>query len=113
MVSPVLLLAAGPQVTKKSSPPVYLITYAVADLPVWRNKGDKSPEFAPEVLTTYLRATVDPKSWKKGADIRPFTKQAALVIAQTQANHEKIADALESFRENDPREVTERIGVRN
>jgi hypothetical protein len=110
--SSVVLIAAGPENAKngKAAPVVYAVSYNVADLPVWRNRV--IPEFAPEVLVKYLRSTVDPASWEAGAEIRPFKAKAILIIAQTQPNHEKIADALASFRENDPREFNERKGVK-
>ena len=106
LLSPVLLFAVPKH---EAAPAKVVITYAVADLPVWRTNLKDAPQFAPEVLMTYLRSTVDPASWKAGAEMRPFERNASLVVAQTQANHEKIADALRAFREADPREVEERV----
>jgi hypothetical protein len=108
LLSPVILFAV-PKRETASAEKIYTINYAVADLPVWRSNLKDAPKFAPEVLTKYLRSTVDPNSWKNGAEIRPFQRNASLVITQTQANHEKIADALHGFRETDPREVEEVI----
>jgi beta-mannanase len=108
LVSPLLLFA----IPKTETPPrvkLYQVNYNVADLPVWRSNLKDAPRFAPEVLTTHLRSTIDPASWSNGATIRPFARNASLVIAQSKANHAKIADALKAFRESDPREVEEVI----
>ena len=107
LLSPVLLFA----VPKHEAAPAKLcvIPYAVADLPVWRTNLKDAPKFAPELLVTYLQSTVDPASWEAGAQMRPFERNASLVISQTQANHEKIADELRAFREVEPREVEEKV----
>jgi hypothetical protein len=109
MLSAVIVRASSPrdQATEGSAPKYYLVTYNVSDLPVWRNKGKVSPEFAPELLTNYLRATIDPHSWSAGAEIRPVRQRASLVISQTGANHKKIREAINSFREANPGEVRE------
>jgi hypothetical protein len=113
LLSPVLLFAVNPgahaDATAKTEN--YLIVYNVSDLPVWRNKGKSAPEFAPDVLVKYLRATVEPKSWAAGAEIRPIVKDASLVICQTQANHEKVSAAIKSFRANDARETDEHVSA--
>jgi beta-mannanase len=108
LLSPMLLLAV-PKHEAASPEKVYAMTYAVADLPVWRTNLKDAPKFSPEVLTKYLRSTVDPNSWNTGGEIRPNQRTASLVIAQSQSNHEKIADALKAFRETDPHEVEEKI----
>jgi hypothetical protein len=91
---------------------LYVITYNISDLPVWRHNGKAAPTFAPELLTKYLRATVDPDSWNAGAEVRPMADKATLVISQSQQNHDKIADAIDSIRDSDPREVKERLRTR-
>jgi hypothetical protein len=87
---------------------VYPVIYNVPDMPVWENTKSK-PMFAPRVLTALIRAKVDPPSWNRAAEIRVLADKAGLVIAQTRANHEQIADLLESLRESDPREFSERL----
>src|SRR4051794_25080220 len=91
-LSPVIVRAVSPRdpTTEQAAPKYYPVTYNVSDLPVWRNKGKGSPEFAPELLTKYLRTTIDPHSWTAGAEIRPVRQRASLVISQTGANHKKI-----------------------
>jgi hypothetical protein len=105
LLTPLFLLAVPKH--ENGSNEIICVTYAVADLPVWRSNLKDTPHFAPEVLIKYLQATVDPNSWRTGAEIRPFERNASLVIAQTQSNHEKIADTISAFRERDPREVEE------
>ena len=109
---PVMLFAVTPneQSTEVKRPILYPLTYNVSDLPVWRNKGKAAPEFAPEMLMKYLRATIEPQSWSSGADgaeMKPIVRTASLVISQTAANHEKIAEVIDSFRSAHPGEVAE------
>jgi hypothetical protein len=99
-----LTLFASP--TKDKADEIYVKVYNVADLPVWRTNL-KQTEFAPEVLIKYLQTSVDPKSWSARGEIKGDAKTWALVVSQTQANHEAIADALRSFRPHDGREVEE------
>jgi hypothetical protein len=106
LLSPVLLLAVPKHETAEK---IYSINYAVADLPVWRTNLKDAPKFAPELLTAYLRSTVDPNSWKTGAEMHPVQRNASLVITQTESNHNKIFEALNLLRDADPREVREVI----
>jgi len=110
---PVVLLAvdSSEQSTKSATAKYYAITYNISDLPVWRNKGKAAPEFAPELLVKYLRATIEPHSWTSGAEIRPLGRQASLVISQTDANHKKVSEAINSFRQGNPREFREDAGT--
>jgi hypothetical protein len=103
LMSPVLLLAVKPieHSTEKPDAKLYPITYNISDLPVWRINDKGAPEYAPDLLLTYLRVTVDPKSWNTGADIRPLPKQASLVVCQSEANHKAISEAINSFRKGD------------
>lgn len=104
----VLLLAIFASAESKARKVLYPMTYNVSDLPVWRTNG-KETEFAPQVLIKYLQTTVDPQSWKSGAELKADERRASLIISQTQANHGAIADALAEFRTQDVREAIERI----
>jgi hypothetical protein len=105
-----LTLFAAPKTDKADA--LYLKVYNVADLPVWRTNL-KQTEFAPEVLIKYLQASVDPKSWSSGGEVKGDAKHAAILVAQTQANHEAIAKAIRSFRLLDGREVEEEVCTKN
>jgi hypothetical protein len=113
LVFPVVLWAVNPkeQSTESAAAKYYPTTYNISDLPVWRNKGKASPEFAPEILMKYLRATIEPQSWSTGAEIKPLGRTASLLISQTKANHKKISEAIDSFREDNPREITEHVAT--
>jgi hypothetical protein len=54
------------------------------------------------MLVSFLRLSVDPNSWALGAEIRArhLNGKPVFIVSQTKANHEKIADAFESFRED-------------
>lgn len=84
------------------------VVYNISDLPVWRTNG-KETIFAPQVLVKCLQLTVDPNSWKSGAEIKVDERTASIIIAQTQTNHRAIADALENFRGQNAHEAHERI----
>src|SRR5258705_6657345 len=105
LMFPVVLLAvdSSEQSTKSPAAKYYPVTYNISNLPVWRNKGKAAPEFAPELLTKYLRSTIEPQSWTSGAEIRPLGRQASLVISQTDANHKKVSEAINSFRQDNRR----------
>lgn len=76
----------------------FTIVYSVADLAVWRQVKEGAPEFAPSLLIAYIQSTVSPESWTEDQEIRPFVANASLVISQTRANHERIAELLQTFR---------------
>jgi hypothetical protein len=109
LVSPVVLWAVNPhrKTDDADSPKYYPLSYNVSDLPVWRIKGNAAPQFAPELLTKYLRETIDPKSWSNGAEFRPEAARASLVISQTAENHECISKAIGSFRGDHAEEFRE------
>jgi hypothetical protein len=112
LVSPVLLLAVNrsERSAESAKPELVVVNYNVADLPVWRTGGKKTDtEFGPEVLIKYIQLTVDPNSWKGDAEIRSFAKNASLVISQTEANHKKVSEAINSFRLAKPGEVQEQV----
>jgi hypothetical protein len=100
LVSPIVLWAVSPHQGEAdaAAPKCYAISYNISDLPVWRVKGNAAPQFAPELLTRYLRETIDPKSWSNGAELRPEAARASLVISQTQENHTSISKAIDSLR---------------
>jgi hypothetical protein len=76
--------------------------YAVADLPVFKDSND-GPEFDATILLAHIQSTVEPESWmssgKGEAEMQPFPKNHSIVVSQTQANHEKLVDLLESLRQ--------------
>jgi flagellar basal body L-ring protein FlgH len=111
LMFPVLVPATGSECPKNSQADsdTYFVVHNIADLPVWRSQGMSAPRFAPEVLVAHVRSVVDPASWDSGAEIRSIEDKASLVIRQTQANHEKIADLLQSFRKDFPGEFGERV----
>lgn len=95
-------VAADPAKVKKVvTPEFYVVSYAVTDLPVWRGTG-KDAEFAPELLMSFVRLSVDPGSWELGAEMRPMKvkNQPVIVVSQTEANHERIADMFEAYRKD-------------
>ena len=102
VASPIASVADGANGENKVlAPPIYAVSYDVSDLPVWSGTGEDA-KFAPDVLLSFLRLSVDPNSWGLGAEIRAFNLNGrhVFVVAQTKANHEKIADAFESYRED-------------
>jgi hypothetical protein len=112
LIFPVVLLAVDSSEQSTKSPAAkYPVTYNISNLPVWRNKGKAAPEIAPELLTKYLRSTIEPQSWTSGAEIRPLGRQALLVISQTDANHKKVSEAINSFRQDNRREFREDAGT--
>lgn len=84
--------------------------YYIADLPVWQFTPKAEPKFDAKILIAYIKTTVSPDSWFGDAEIRPFNKNASLVVAQTAANHEKIADLLSELRPARTGETEERVG---
>jgi hypothetical protein len=100
LVSPIVLWAVSHHQNEAAaaSPKYYAISYNVSDLAVWRIKANAAPQFAPGLLTKYLRETIDPKSWSNGAELRPEAARASLVISQTAENHTSISKAIDSFR---------------
>jgi GH25 family lysozyme M1 (1,4-beta-N-acetylmuramidase) len=94
LISSVTLFAA----TKSDTPEkVYEKVYNITDLAVFRT-SPKETKFAPEILVKYLKSSVDPISWSSVRDIKVLEKEQSLLIAQTQANHEAIATAIDGLR---------------
>lgn len=90
---------AKPQ-TAVARVPVYPVSYVVDDLPVWQGTGSEC-KFAPDMLMSFIRLSVDRNSWQLGAEMRPLQRQgkAMLVIVQTRTNHEQIADMFQAYRQ--------------
>jgi general secretion pathway protein D len=61
-------------------------------------------------LIDLIVSTVEPDSWAEGgggtAEVRPFPTNLSLVISQTQAIHEEIADLLEQLRRLQDLQIT-------
>jgi hypothetical protein len=98
LVSPVVLWAVNPHrnVDDAASPKYYPMIDNVSDLQVWRINGKAAPQFSPDLLTKYLRETVDPKSWSNGAEMHPDAARASFVISQTEENHTSISKVISS-----------------
>lgn len=111
LFSSLAVFAAAPK-QEESTQKMLVRVYNVADLPVWRVDLKNPPQFAPQVLLKCLQATVDPQSWNPGGAIKLNEREASLVITQTGANHEQVTRVLDSYRIQDGREVTERVGAR-
>lgn len=72
-------------------------TYSVADLVVpLPPTQTKQPQF--RALETYLRSLTAPTAWDETCSIRAHQATLSLVIRQTPAVHEKIAEALNTLR---------------
>jgi hypothetical protein len=83
--------------------------YPVPDLHVWKVRPN-GVEFDADLLIDYIVATVDPQSWRGAVcsdprqaeqaigEVQPFERNGALVICQTQANHERIGELLQKMR---------------
>lgn len=80
--------------------------YRVADLAVWEPAANGELQFAPDVLISLIRATTSPGTSQQ--EIRPFAKNASLVISQTDANHERVARLLDELRTAEPGETHRR-----
>ena len=79
---------------------LFVETYDVADLPVWRSNGETKAEFDPTVLIFYIKKSVDSKGWKHGAELRGYGKDSLLVV-QTAENQKQVVAILERFRESE------------
>jgi len=71
--------------------------YVVGDLPVWHVSPGFEPRYDGSLLVAHVREVVDDGSWVRGS-IEEFPTTVSLVIRQTQANHERIARALDRLR---------------
>ncbi len=80
------------------------MSYDVADLPVWRTKGNGQPTFDPSVLIAHIKHSVDPESWERrgGPAIRQYDDNLSIVISQTEANHRQVRVLLEELRKTSP-----------
>jgi hypothetical protein len=88
---------------------LFVIVYPVADLPVYTAPRGEKPEFKPDLLITLIQAKVDPDSWEAGGSVSVHDRTNSLIIRQTKANHNLIADLMSRFRKSDPREQTEKL----
>ncbi len=69
--------------------------YAVKDLAVWSENGDK---FDPSILIALLKSKVTPGQWNGKNSINPLVEKALLVVNTTQDAHEAIAETLAELR---------------
>jgi hypothetical protein len=78
----------------------YTVVYCVDDLAVWERLPKTGiASFNPGILIRHIQAEGAPESWKFGGEIRPWEKQASLVIKQTKQNHHKISMLLDSLHD--------------
>ena len=76
---------------------VFLVTYSVCDLPVFR-AGTK---FDPSLLIAHIEHEIDPKSWTDGdASISVYKDNLSLVVGQTAENHDRVRALLDSLRKD-------------
>lgn len=104
-----LTVLAAPKTAKKSE--IFLWSYSVVDLPVYRTSAKGAADFDPDLLVKHLRATIDPQSWENGALIKVDDAHRSLVIGQNRANHQAIRASLSAIRGEHPGEVQEVLGV--
>jgi hypothetical protein len=77
---------------------VYMVVYGLTDLPVYRLHAGAS-EFDPSLLISLIEKSVAPESWNAGGgSIAAYPKNMSIVVAQTQANHDRVASLLNSLR---------------
>jgi len=78
---------------------LYPVTYAIYDLPVYRISKNPAEGFAPSILFALIRRSLSAESWRDGATITEYPQNLSMVVVQTEANHAKLANLLESLRE--------------
>jgi hypothetical protein len=77
---------------------IYTVVYSTEGLPVYR-LVDGAPVFDPSAVIALIEARVKPGSWDPGpASIAEFVEKKSVVISQTQAGHEQIAELWQSLR---------------
>ena len=99
----------GKRVSDRLDPgPVHTVVYSVRDLPVWSNFPKKEQErFDPSLLITHIQSVVAPESWNTfSAQIRPYPKDATLVITQSRENHLQISELLGKLHDQADSRVT-------
>lgn len=78
-----------------STAKIFTKSYRLADMPVWTEGGTT---FNPAILVAYLKSSVKPSDWNADSRMAPYPKQKCLVVSTTAANHDSIAEVLESLR---------------
>ncbi len=79
--------------------------YPVIYLPVWQvdPATDEPTRFNPQILIAHIRTYVGSDHWNDGT-IRPFPKNASLVVIQTQDGHARVAKLLAALRDGSEEE---------
>jgi hypothetical protein len=95
-----VLMPADAAEDRKGDEELIPVVYPIADLPVWMHQSD---DFNPTLLIDYLKLAVDPESWDRGS-IATHPRTSALVILQTQRNHQMVAEVLIRLRRDHPGE---------
>lgn len=76
---------------------LWVQVYRVGDLPVWHVSAGMPARFDASLLIACIEAIVDPRGAQEGSIAEHATTQS-LVIRQTKANHQRIADMIERLR---------------
>jgi hypothetical protein len=94
-------LPAAEPAPEDSAAKVYSVVYRLTDLPVFRLHAGSS-EFDPSLLISLIEKSVAPESWNAaGGSVAAYPKNMSIVVAQTQANHDRVASLLNSLRKRD------------
>jgi hypothetical protein len=96
-------VASSEPASLKAAEPVYAVTYAIADLPVWRSAGSAMPQFDPALLVALIKKSVLPQSWQADVAISVYPQNLSLVVTQTEAGHQELTSFLESLRKRSER----------
>ena len=101
LITLVIVVAGVSKASDDKKDVLYRVVYVVNDLPVFKD-SKTGKEFDATLLMAHIQNTVEPDSWmssgKGDAEMQPFPKNNSLVVSQTQANHEKLRNLLESLR---------------
>ena len=97
-------LPAAEPAPEDSAAKVYSVVYGLTDLPVFRLHAGSS-QFDPSLLISLIEKSVAPESWNATGgsvgSIAAYPKNMSIVVAQTQANHDRVASLLNSLRKRE------------
>ncbi|MCA9110626.1 MAG: hypothetical protein KDA52_11795 [Planctomycetaceae bacterium] len=85
-----------------------IVVYPVADLTVRSvaSKNGDDPTFDPWLLSTLIKATIEPESWQDGSGrIAIHEKTCSLIVRQTKENHDQVAELFSKLRRTQEREL--------
>ena len=78
-----------------ASPPKVVTSYSVKDLAVWSQNGNK---FDPTILVELIKSKVSSADPKNAPQIRPFPKNASLVVVASEKVHQEVAGLMIKLR---------------